>query len=423
MSMRPLAVSLVLLVAVAAPQQRYFSYERPLAAPLAQSAQTCVVLDAGIFAHTAPGLADLRLYRDAEETPYAIDTEAETETASQTVPLLNAGVRSGKTVFDAQMLDGPYSDLQLNIERHNFIATVTVTGSRDTAESSFTTLGNFTIFDFTRERLGRSTALHLPQSNFPVLHFRIAGPVMPGDITGISVTHVSERKPDYLTIAETTHAEVKDHGSQFEFTVPAQVPVDRVVFVPAAQPAQFSRPVNVRVAPVAAMGESDRQTAYSIGTFGNLLRIHSVHNGHRIDEEKLEVDATRVGMSREARWTIRVENGDDVPIFFKSVRLEMRQRKMCFDGAAGARYALYYGDAALLAPRYDYATLFVAQDDAQQAQLGAEVQNASHVARPDMRPFTERYPVLLWIALLAVVALLVVIAISSLKHQKTRPGS
>ena len=59
---------LLLTVVAASPEIRYFRYERPIANAPQQNGQmggqTCMVLDAGIFAHAAPQLADLRLYHD-----------------------------------------------------------------------------------------------------------------------------------------------------------------------------------------------------------------------------------------------------------------------------------------------------------------------------------------------------------------------
>ena len=69
-----------------------------------QPAQTCVSLDSGLFAHAAPGLADLRLYGDRRETPYLIQASSPATTANaQSVEPLNLGLRGGVTVFDAAM--------------------------------------------------------------------------------------------------------------------------------------------------------------------------------------------------------------------------------------------------------------------------------------------------------------------------------
>ncbi|HTP25185.1 MAG TPA: hypothetical protein VMK12_05915, partial [Anaeromyxobacteraceae bacterium] len=86
----------------------------------------------------------------------------------------------------------------------------------------------------------------------------------------------------------------------------------------------------------------------------------------------------------------------------------------------GGKYVLYYGDPALSAPRYDYATLFTEEPGAARATLGPELENPEYRPRPDERPFTERHPALLWVALVLVIALLGGIALRSAKQVQQR---
>jgi Protein of unknown function (DUF3999) len=410
------AGALLLLVLAASPEIRYFRYERPVQTAAQQSGQTCLKLDARIFAQAAPQLADLRLYHDGAETPFVVRVATPAEGAEKSIAPLNLGVRSGQTVFDADLPDTHYSDLRLAVTAQNFIATVTVSGSRTKTANAETRLGEYTIFDLTRQKLGRSTVLHLPESDFPYLHFRIAGPLRPEDITGLSVERLPASQPRYETVAESSQVTQKDHSSILEFAVPAHVPVDRVAFIAGAAPAQFSRDVTISVAPVAPPPATDReQPLQTVTSSGSLLRVHSMQNGKRIDEERIAVAAPDAGFDTPSKWTIVIDNGDDAPLTLKSVRLQMLERTLCFDAAANTRYTLYYGDPALTAPRYDYATLFAPQASAAQATAGPEEPNPVYQSRPDERPFTEKHPALLWVALICVIALLGGIA---LKYQK-----
>ena len=99
-----------------------------------------------------------------------------------------------------------------------------------------------------------------------------------------------------------------------------------------------------------------------------------------------------------------------MPVSFSKVEVQMRERNLCFESAAGSSYALYYGDTALSAPRYDYATWFARQGNPTPAAFAPERPNPAFLERPDERPFTEKHPVLLWVALIAVVLLLGVVA-------------
>lgn len=414
-------ISPVVLLALfaASPQIRYFRYQRPVQITAQQSGQACISIDPEIFAHAAPQLADLRLYANSAETPYAIRIATSIAGSERIVPLLNTGVRNGQTVFDAEMPDGRYRDLQLTIGAHDFIASVTVSGSDSLSGGPQTKLGDFTIFDLTRQRLGRSTMVHLPESNMRFLHFRIAGSLKPEDVTGLSVGRMPSTPARYRLVAETAQAVQKDRNTVIEFGVPANVPVDRIVFEPNASPAVFSRDVTVSAMTGLEKRNTDRPPPpYEITSSGNLLRVHTTENGKRLDEERLTIEVPREQFQAFSWWTITIANGDDVPLSLKSVRLEMLERTLCLDAAAGTAYMLYYGDPALSTPQYDYARLFSSQANAVQAAAAPEQLNAGYQPRPDERPFTEKHPILLWVALVGVIAVLGFIAYSSQRPAK-----
>jgi hypothetical protein len=406
----------LLLAIVASPEIRYFRYQRAIQIQPPQSGQACLAIDPAIFAHAAPQLADLRLYNGLTETPYVIRVSAGVEGSRVSNQPLNLGVRSGETVFDAEMPDAHYSDVELSISAQNFIATVTVSGSKAKTGGPETRLGSYTVFDLTGQKLGRSTVLHLPESDFPYLHFRIAGRLRPEQVKGIAVERLPAAKPRYQTVAETSLVTQKGHSTVVEFTVPAHVPIDLVEFDPGASPALFSRDVTISVAPVAEAHPTDQdQLPQTFSSAGNLLRVHKIQDGKRIDEEHLAVNSPREDFDSPSKWTVTIENGDDVPVTLRSVRLEMLERTLCFDAAANAGYTLYYGDPALDAPRYDYATLFAPQANPARAVAAAEQLNPAWQPRPDQRPFTEKHPALLWIALIAVILLLGAIALNTKK--------
>lgn len=413
---------LLLAVVAASPEIKYFRYERPIQSFPQQSGQSCLVLDPGIFAHAAPQLADLRVYRDGAETPFVLRTANTAESVEKSITPLNLGSRGGQTVFDASLPEGQYSDLQLAVTGKNFIATVTVTGSQEQTGSAGTKLGSYTIFDLTGQKLGRSTVLHLPESDFRYLHFRINGPILPESVTGLSVVRLPASQPKYQTVAESSRITEKGHTSVLEFIVAAHVPVDRIAFTPGASPALFSRDASIHVMPVSqSPAPETAQPLRTVTSYGNLLRVHSMQNGRRIDEERLAIDAPWVDFSTPTKWTITIENGDDAPLRLESVQLQMLERSLCFEAEANARYTLFYGDPALAAPSYDYAKLFTPQAHAFQIAVGPEQPNSEYQSRPDARPFTERHLALLWVVLAAVIALLGAIALRSAQPAAQSP--
>ena len=76
-----------------------------------------------------------------------------------------------------------------------------------------------------------------------------------------------------------------------------------------------------------------------------------------------------------------------------------------------------YVKKILAAPVYDYDRLFVPANKPLAAQLGPEQLNASYHPPPaEIRPFTERHPEVLWIALIAVICVLGVVALRSSRN-------
>jgi hypothetical protein len=152
---------------------------------------------------------------------------------------------------------------------------------------------------------------------------------------------------------------------------------------------------------------------------GEISRVKLTAGGKDIREESLSFPATLGANARTgARVTVAIQNGDDRPIALRAVRLEMRQRKLCFD-APNQPVTLYYGDDSLRAPVYDYARLFEPAAASTAAQMQPEQPNPLYVPRAIRRSFTERHPGILWAVLLGVVAILGIIAFRSAKsvHQ------
>ena len=415
---------LLMVLATATPAGKYFRYERTMTAPTATGSkaatrQACAVLDGGLYAHAAPGLADVRLYRtDAgmQETPYVIEEEIPAEAQPREVAPLNLGHKGAHTTFEVAMPEGRYSDVELDIAAKDFIASVAVTGAPDETGREGTEFGLFTIFDLTGQKLGRSTVLHLPESDLKYLYFRIDGPVKPEDVHGVVVGRVATKQP-FVTVADTNQVTQKDKETVAAFHVAAHVPVERVEFVVGAEPVNFSRSVTVRAQGMpGGTLRKDEEPPAPVEMQGNLLRLHTVRDGRHIDEEDLVVDAPAGGFGPDgSEWTVTIDNGDDAPLPIEAVRLEMAERKLCFDAAAGGAYALFYGDRTLAAPRYDYAKLFAPEKDAAVAVLGSEQENPAYQARPDARPFTERHGWLLWVALILVVLVLGGVALRTAK--------
>lgn len=382
--------------------------------------QYCAVVDPQIFPHAAPSLKDLRLYQNGREVPYAITLSVPQQPDSETAHVRNLGLRGRDIVFDVEMPNRPYTEIMLDLAGQNFLATAKVSGTRDPNYSNQTSLGEFTLFDLTSQHLSRNTTLHMQETSLPYLHIELAISPATGNhsfiaktemVLGVTVPPSREAQSLYTTAATTTNISQRGRQSVATFNLPERIPVERVSFdLAPTYKANFSRDVRITDRPEGGSSYGSESLA------GTILRVHLTQAGREIRQEQLSVPAT-LGSNMQSAATVEVEvdNGDDTPLPIRAVRLEMRQRKICFDTSTAQSLTLYYGDTALTTPQYDYARLFSPSAAMRTAQLGPEQPNPAYRDRPDTRPLTERHPHLLWIVLLVVICILAIVAIRSAK--------
>ena len=413
-------------------------YERAVRVE-AGTGQACAVLDAAIFPHAAPSLTDVRIFPETpgvavDEVPYAITLSEAASAETLTARLLNLGsdASGAKIVFDLEMPAQAYTDVTLDLDPavHDYIATATVSGSDALGgRGKATALGSFTLFDLASQHLSRDTTIPLQESTFKYLHVELHFSLAPGAagerfvpamVRGATVPPSREAQSLYTTVAQTTSIATKGRESVATFEVPPQVPVERVSLVLAPGFAvNFSRDVKVSAVTDADLSDDGRAPLTEVVT-GSIQRVHTSEAGHEISTEQLAVDAILgANLQHAAKVTVTIENGDDQPLPIAAVRLEMRQRKICFEAprVGGASLALFYGDSRLAAPQYDYARLFVASRAALVAELGPEVLNPNYrTPAAPLRPFADRHPELLWIALIIVICALGVVALKTARN-------
>jgi hypothetical protein len=402
-------------------------YERALHVA-ATSGQACAVLDGQIFPHAAPSLADLRIFSvrsgsgTAQEIPYAVTLSDAATEETQAARLLNVGtdVSGKKIVFELEMPKRAYTDVKLDLDPavHDFIATATVEGADELGSHvEITQLGSFTLFDLTAQHLSRDTKLRLEESTFRYLHVEMsvvnapgagsgsAARFVPGMVEEAEVPPSREAQIVYTTVGETSAIAAVGRESRAVFELPVRVPVERVSFVVAPGfTGNFSRAVRVTAVSEVEDGGGDTRAALPEIVTGRITRVRTRVAGREIRREELGVPAILgANLQGAAKVEVAVENGDDQPLPIAAVRLEMRQREVCFDAAAAGgagELALFYGDPGLAGPVYDYERRFAVSAKASVAELGPEMLNASYRAPVGVvRSFGERHRGLLWIGL------------------------
>ncbi len=396
-----------------------FHYERPVEPASAAAPETCVVLPADFLAHAAPQLQDVRVMAGGHDVPYLarISSDAGTEVA-RPQQILNLGQQNGAVSFDAEMTEPRYSRVLLSMGRSHFSVLIRITGTHRPGDRGVS-FPEIAYSSNAHEGEPQQRLISLPESNFKYLHFEIQTlalePVAPQDIAGVDVLVEKAEPPRYVQVAVAGQPVQKPHVTTYEFALPANVPVDRLTFSSDDPDAIFSRTADLERYPAPGSKEAQRGEAHpEIPRQSEGISLS--HAPPRKGEAASGVESIELGLGAvryASTMRLTIQNGDDAPLALHAIALQMRERQICFLRKAGASYALRYGDPALGAPVYDLSPLQAALANASLSTLGPERALTPETNRNI--PFTERHPVLLWVALILVVGTLGFVAFRSAK--------
>ena len=414
------------------PALEHFRYVRTLTLPAEAAGQACAVLDATVYAHADAALNALRLYAKGSEVPFVFTTSGEVEQETEMASILRSEMREGRIVFDLKMPSRPYTEVDLDLAGHDFVATASVSGQVAGSEG-WKDLGKFEVFDLSSQGLGRSLALPLQEETFPVLRIELEVSPSPGArnkgfgtamVRGASVPPTRDAQSIYTTVEETHQLAGAGDGignsSVATFALPPHVPVERVSFrLKPGFTGNFMRPVRVRTKSAEAGDSPD-----GAEPLGEIQRVQmpGEAGGPEVREQRLSLPVeTMANVRGTALVEVAVENGRQPPLPLDSVALEMRQRRICFAAQPQEIYELRYGDdVAVSAPVYQEEGLFRPGEATLSATMLAETENPEFVPRRDERTYRERHPELLWIGLIALAAVLGGTAIHNVKGQGRR---
>ena len=374
----------------ASPNSANFPFVREIGIP--NPGEYCAVLDALVFSHAASSLKDLRLLSSIGEIPYLITLSETAELTGESAPLVQLNAQANGISFDLDMPQRPYTDVVLEVAQQNFEATATVFGMNDLSAPARTPLGTFTLFDLTARHLSRNTTLALQESAFRYLHVELDGShLLPANIHGAYVPPSRQAQTIYTPVATSSLIRQRGSDTIATFQIPAHVPVERVsVELDPGYTGNFSRTIRVS-GKTGSPGESVETIE---GT------ISQVHLGRVQSRQLAFAFGMGVNLQQDATVEAAIENGIDGPLPIASIRLEMRQRSLCFTAPAAA-VDLFYGDAKLSAPAYARGTPFISRQVPGLATLGPETRNPAFRQAGDTRTFFGRRPDVLWFLLLA----------------------
>ena len=177
--------------------------------------------------------------------------------------------------------------------------------------------------------------------------------------------------------------------------------MDRVRFQVDPRQVNFRRAVAVSDANDHHYGASGEITRVRMNRAGTTVRLG--RDGC--------ADRRRFRPAEDYAWT----TGTIPPLAISAVQLLSVERRIYFDPQGKSQLKLYYGDAKLDSPVYDYARFFKADPAAAKAELGPGTHNPAYTGRPDDRPWSERHKAVMWLAMLLAVVVLAALAIRGLK--------
>lgn len=395
------ALGMLATLLVAGASIPYFKYQRRVQPP-GSGGQHYFVVDETVWQHARPDLSDLRLYSAGKEVPCSLQIESGgSETEQKEYRVLQPATVVGKTQFLLDMSGvAEYDRVELKLATKNYVAHARVEGQDDPHGGSWAALGTTTLYDLSDEKLGRNSTLQIPLSTYKYLRVTIDGSVKPSDVHSGTAGITRARKAVWQTISDGPHQAELAKDTVVTFSVPENVPIERIVFEIDPAQGNFQREIELQ-------GDKDQY----LGS-GEISRVHIQRNGKKIDVEKTSLE---IGTAGQRTLKAIIHNGDDQPLKITHANLQRYDRRIYFDSLLGAEYKLYYGDKKLGAPVYDYAKLFQKDAGASQAALGGEEMNSAYTGRPDDRPWSERHPAVLWAAIVAAVLVLGAIALKSMR--------
>jgi hypothetical protein len=398
-----------------------FRYDRPVELAQTPSPETCVVLPPDLLLHAAPRLQDLRVMAGDREIAYEVRASNDvTGEMARPEQILNLGQQSGAVSFDVEMTQPRYNRVLLRMGRSHFSVLIHVTGTERAGGAGGVVFPEIAYSSNADQDEPQQRVISLPESSFRYLHFEIQtlalDPVTPQDIAGVDVLLASAEPLRYVQVATASGAQHKPHQTVYEFAVPANLPLDRLSFASDDPQAVFSRTADLerfRSSQTAETAAEDASRQEMPMQSEGIALIQAPEGKAALPSGSsgaINLGLGAVPYASTVRLTI--QNGDDAPLALHDIALQMRERQVCFLRQPGTSYTLRYGDPLLGAPEYDLSPIEAAAMSVSESALGAERALAPEPAI-GLRPFTERHPVLLWIALIVVVGTLGFVALRS----------
>ena len=376
-------------------------YRRPLSAEAGTLA--VVNMDRTIYAHSQPGLGDLRVIRGQNEVPYVTEKMSGTY-GRREMPssIINQGVTaSGDLELTVDVGPGPgaapnsterHNRIRLATPNTNFRQRVGVSTSDD--ERLWTRVrDDGYIFDFSQG----DRRVSVLDVSYPVSSRRYVRVTVYGWNDPMAVSEC------YVTMEESTPA-VRDVMASLKADPRQEADTQSTLYtwdlgVPGVPHDQLSLDVDTPAFVRAAAVETSRDGKdwFGLGQ-GVLSRFRG--------QQSVTLDFSE---TYDRYLRLRIYNRDDQPLAVQTATLSVVRTRLKFKPEAGSSYWLYYGNEDAHAPSYDLRDLLAREAPSPEATISAGPEEPNPVYRekpPPSKPWSEQHPEILYITLaLAVVGM------------------
>lgn len=369
-----------------------------------------VALPMEIYGHAQLDLDDLRVIDDkGTEVPFVLHAVQGRQTREwRNTSLTDVGFVPGQfthAIVDAGGRQEQHNLLELWFDETDFFSWVEIAASDD--RTTWRIIRNRApLYRFHDDGAERVPNVSYPQTHARWLRVRILDKdkkLLPRQgRVAYEVVEQVERTPAPVTFTKVEPTPPRESQWQADLGE-AQIPLSAVRF--EATQSEFHRAVRIAI--------SANGTNWTPRCRGDIYRYRFTDetSGEGRSRESLAVACPEA----QARfWRVTVVDRNDSPIVGLHPIAEQVTRSMVFRQYPPRSYHLLYGHSRVQAAQYELTRLLTKHElkAASISQLGPEEPNRDYVSS---EPWTERHPILLWAALLVVVAVLGVQAVRSIR--------
>ena len=412
MTKRLLSLLLLSVPAIPALDTARWKVQSAIQVPEGSAGIAAVKLTREVYVQSRADLGDLRVVRRGEEVPYLIDARRGTvEFREIATPVINQSVAPGRGLQLTLDLGSHFkhSRIRLSTSETNFKQKVRIETGEDGRSWSIARQDGY-IFDFSQgDRHMALLTVDYPASTMRYVRVTVYGWMKTDAVRQVWAAYRNELPAERHVMDSIVPQRSEDPKTKSSLLLidlkQAGVPYDHVRL--ESESAHYYR--------AAELETSKDGEEWRFAATGTIYQTASEPS-----------TGLTFGERRERYLRLRIFNGDDKPIPVQRVVVEATVRLLKFALGAGAeQFYLFTGNPDAKAPSYDFAALLAreAPQPEIRAALLAPADNPGYrPPPPPVKPWSERYPQLLYGTLAIAILVMGYVTVRFLLKVKNAPG-